>query len=714
MSIPLIALLFCSFKLLFLHQCEAITEGNATRCSRECGSLTVSYPFGFSSACEFPLNCSRDGSVQFLGYNVRNITWDMMSVHFPLSCDRSMNEMRPFFGRNYALTPQNGLLMQNCRGTTNSCVVQPSLDDDRFAVQNCESNSGSRSRSRGGFDVTCVNVGTIAINNGNATVLRYEDVQQIQCQYLLSSIVVTNNGIGGGGGGGGGGGDVSIEFQTVQLGWWVTGTCGCDPNAVCNRLGSDGFRCLCHSGFIGDGFVAGQGCRNASDSDVTKQFIRVTEGKRTAILIGGIVAGAGSTVIIAVICYFCRRRSTYMKSQVSARRLLFKAAGNSTVPMYPYKEIERATCGFSEKQRLGTGAYGTVYAGRLHNNEYVAIKKIKHRDMESIDQVMNEIKLLSCVSHPNLVRLLGCCIENGEQILVYEYMPNGTLCQHLQREKGKALPWTVRLTIASETAQAISYLHTAMNPPIFHRDIKTSNILLDFDYRSKVADFGLSRLGLVEMSHISTAPQGTPGYVDPQYHQNFHLSDKSDVYSFGVVLVEIITAMKVVDFTRPHLEVNLAAMAVDRIGKGRVDEIIDPYIEINRDAWTLASVHKVAELAFRCLAYHRDMRPSMTEVAHELEQIRLSGWVSIDENICIGSSVASTCSSPFNGSERSLSGISTKKVLGSQRVVVPQKPIDQLVTLEEDIDGSPVSVHDLWLSEQSSPSTNSLLNNVIQ
>lgn len=686
---------------------EAKLEVNDTRCSRTCGATTLSYPFGFSGACHFPLTCSGDGIVEFLGFSVRNITWDAISVNFPTNCTRSVDEMRPFFGSNHALTPRNGLLLANCTGGGGggSCVVQPSLTDGRFGVGNCVAKS-----NRNDVNVSCFDVGNDGGVNGTTTVLRYDDVEQLQCRHLLSSIVVVTND----GGGGGGGSDISIEFQAVEVGWWVSGTCNCDPNAVCNRVGSDGFRCRCNPGFSGDGFVAGDGCRNASNSDVTKQYFSITRGRKTAILIGGIVAGAGSTVIIAVVCYFCRRRSTYMRSQVSARKLLFEAAGNTTVPMYPYREIERATSGFCEKQRLGTGAYGTVYAGRLHNNEYVAIKKIKHRDMESIDQVMNEIKLLSCVSHPNLVRLLGCCIENGEQILVYEYMPNGTLCQHLQRERGKALPWTVRLTIASETAQAISYLHSAMNPPIFHRDIKSSNILLDFDYRSKVADFGLSRLGLVEMSHISTAPQGTPGYVDPQYHQNFHLSDKSDVYSFGVVLVEIITAMKVVDFTRPHLEVNLAAMAVDRIGKGRVDEIIDPYIEINRDAWTLASVHKVAELAFRCLAYHRDMRPSMMEVAHELEQIRLSGWVSIDENLCMGSSVASSCSSPFNGSERSLSGISTKKVLGSQRLIASQKPVDQLGALEEDIDCSPVSVHDPWFSEQSSPSTNSLLSNVVQ
>lgn len=416
-------------------------------------------------------------------------------------------------------------------------------------------------------------------------------------------------------------------------------------------------------------------------------------------------------------CYFIKRRSRSLRNLTSTKRLLCDAAGNSSVPFYQYKEIERATNSFSEKQRLGTGAYGTVYAGKLHNNEWVAIKKIRRKDTDGFEQVMNEIKLLTSVSHPNLVRLLGCCIENDEQILVYEFMPNGTLSQHLQRERGKGLTWTIRLTVATETARAIAYLHSAKNPPIYHRDIKSSNILLDYNFNSKVADFGLSRLGMTDDSHISTAPQGTPGYVDPQYHQNFHLSDKSDVYSFGVVLVEIITALKVVDFSRPHSEVNLAALAIDRIGKGRLDEIIDPFLEPNRDAWTLSSLHKVAELAFRCLAFHRDMRPSMMEVADELEQIRLSGCAPIDENPCMASlSVASSCSSPYNGSEKLFGGTSFKKSeVASKRLFVPQRAVaDCLTSLEEVKDSSPVSVQDPWLSGHSSPSSSSLLGHAVQ
>lgn len=401
---------------------------------------------------------------------------------------------------------------------------------------------------------------------------------------------------------------------------------------------------------------------------------------------------------LALVCYLIRRRSSSSRVRKKAKRLLSEVS--CTVPLYTYKDIEKATDGFSESQRLGTGAYGTVYAGELSNDKLVAIKRIKHRDADGIEQVMNEIKLVSSVSHPNLVRLLGCCIERGEQILVYEFMPNGTLAQHLQRERGPALPWTVRLAIAAETAQAIAYLHSTIHPPIYHRDIKSSNILLDFHCRSKVADFGLSRMGMTESSHISTAPQGTPGYLDPQYHQNFHLSDKSDVYSFGVVLVEIITALKVLDFNRVQSEVNLAALASDKIGRGCVDEIIDPYLDPNRDAWTLSSIHKVAELAFRCLAFHRDMRPSMTEVADELEQIRRSGWAPSADDSVFMSPASSLCSMPSNCTGNS------RDVSKSRRLALAN------IMVEMKVD-SPVSVQEPWFSEQSSPSENSLLGNVV-
>ncbi|KAJ9540657.1 hypothetical protein OSB04_027163 [Centaurea solstitialis] len=565
----------------------------------------------------------------------------------------------------------------------NDCVISPGIITSQFNLPSCNSINGS---------FNCYS------EVDARDPVEFMDLIRLElagCRVLYSSITVDLDRNGSRNS------SVSMGFGSVELGWWVEGDCGCHRKAICENVSIDGarvgYRCHCNEGYDGDGFVAGDGCRRAASKCNASRYMSGDCGgtTRVGVLIGGIAAGASLASIIALICY-CLRKRTILRNQMSAKRLVSEATGSFNISFYSHKEIERSTNGFSDKLRLGVGAYGTVYAGTL-NNEQVAIKKIRHIESYGMDQVMNEIKLLSSVSHPNLVRLLGCCIEKGEQILVYEFMQNGTLFQHLQRERGKGLPWRIRLTIATETAHAIAYLHSAVNPPIYHRDIKSSNILLDYNYSSKVADFGLSRLGMQDESHISTAPQGTPGYVDPQYHQNFHLSDKSDVYSFGVVLVEIITALKVVDLSRCNSEVNLAALAIDKIGKGRVSEIIDPFLEADGETWVVASIHKVAELAFRCLAFHGDMRPSMMEVAEELEQIRVGGgWGGTDDSIITIGSLSVASSSPYDG---------------SRRLVIPEALSNRLSKKANEKDGSPVSVQEGWLSEQNSPSASSLLNN---
>nr|CAD1837288.1 unnamed protein product [Ananas comosus var. bracteatus] len=267
----------------------------------------------------------------------------------------------------------------------------------------------------------------------------------------------------------------ALVFETAELGWWLDGSCRCSDHANCTQLISPytrkpAFYCSCFDGFYGDGFSDGLGCRKVGlpKCSASKYVSGGCGGRnRVGLLVGGMLSGAAIMAVLAGVCLLIRRRSSSLRKRKSTKRLLSEAS--CAVPLFPYKDIEKATNGFSEEQRLGTGAYGTVYAGKLSNDKLVAIKKIKQRDSsDSMEQVMNEIKLLSSVSHPNLVRLLGCCIERGEQILVYEFMPNGTLAQHLQRERGRPpLPWTVRLTIAMDTAKAIAYLHSAIHPPIY-------------------------------------------------------------------------------------------------------------------------------------------------------------------------------------------------------------------------------------------------------
>ncbi|KAJ6730029.1 WALL-ASSOCIATED RECEPTOR KINASE-LIKE 14 [Salix viminalis] len=655
------------------------------RCNRTCGTNNLPYPFGFSADCDIRLNCSPSGQMLINEFPVQIVGQNSIKIILEPKCNRPFQALDNLFTKNYAPKSTNAILLHNCTSAVSPCNIPSIKVQTHFESLNCSNNNNLSCFSKevtedGFFDYSMANIS--------------------RCQYLLSSISAESFT----------GSGVSLEIQMMELWWWLQGDCRCSKDAICTQVESpagSGFRCQCRDGLVGDGYLAGVGCRKGCNS---AKYLsgKCGGGSGVAVLLGGVVAGVG--VSLGLFCCLVRRNSS---SKAKSRRKLHLAeAADINIPIYPYKEIEKATNSFSAKQRIGTGAYGTVYAGKLNSDSWVAIKRIKHGDMDNIEQVMNEIKLISSVSHPNLVRLLGCSIENGEQILVYEFMPNGTLCQHLQRERGDGLDWPVRLAIATDTAKAIAHLHFAMDPPIYHRDIKSSNILLDYHFSSKVADFGLSRHGMTEISHISTAPQGTPGYLDPQYHQNFHLSDKSDVYSFGVVLVEIITAKKVVDFSRPQNEVNLAALAADKISRGRLDEIIDPFLDLHSDAWTFSSVHKVAEVAFRCLAFHKDMRPSMVEVAAELEQIMLSRWASSEETNRPTSLDFPPCSSSSNVSEKPLN-LTVRKTESERRGLFVLQTQPSGKSPEVANRNSPVSVQDPWLSEKSSPSSSNLLNNVI-
>lgn len=234
---------------------------------------------------------------------------------------------------------------------------------------------------------------------------------------------------------------------------------------------------------------------------------------------------------------------------------------------------------------------------------------------------MNEIQILTRLRHRNLVSLYGCTSHHGhELLLVYEYISNGTVASHLYCESTNPgyLPWHIRMKVALETATALAYLHAS---EIIHRDVKTNNILLDNTFCIKVADFGLSKLFPDDVTHVSTAPQGTPGYMDPEYHQCYRLTSKSDVYSFGVVLVELISSMPAVDMSRDKDEINLANLAIRKIQKSAISELVDPSLGFDSDSDVKRKIVSIAELAFQCLQRDKELRPSMDEVLEVLRRI---------------------------------------------------------------------------------------------
>ncbi|KAL2321175.1 hypothetical protein Fmac_030144 [Flemingia macrophylla] len=353
------------------------------------------------------------------------------------------------------------------------------------------------------------------------------------------------------------------------------------------------------------------------------------------------VVGALAVVIVGVYLFKRRKKNSY-DTYIQSRSLSFDQSSKGTekrtqsftqsfvhgMHLSPMMNLKRPQTTLTHLKNLERGALGQcimVETRKLRDGRSVAVKRLYENNYRRVEQFMNEIKILALLKHPNLVSLYGCTSRHSrELLLVYEYIPNGTVADHLHGERTKpgTLPWVIRMNIAMETASALTYLHVK---DIIHRDVKTNNILLDSNFRVKVADFGLSRLFPEDVTHVSTAPQGTPGYVDPEYHQCYQLTNKSDVYSFGVVLVELISSLPAVDITRHRHEINLANMAINKIHSQALHEFVDPTLGFESDFKVRKMINAVAELAFQCLQSSRDMRPSMEEVFDTLKDIQSDG-----------------------------------------------------------------------------------------
>uniref|UniRef100_A0A1J3K629 Wall-associated receptor kinase-like 4 n=1 Tax=Noccaea caerulescens TaxID=107243 RepID=A0A1J3K629_NOCCA len=293
--------------------------------------------------------------------------------------------------------------------------------------------------------------------------------------------------------------------------------------------------------------------------------------------------------------------------------------------IFSSSELEKATDNFNKNRVLGQGGQGTVYKGMLVDGKIVAVKRSKVVDEDRVEEFINEIIVLAQINHRNIVKLLGCCLETEVPVLVYEFVPNGDLCKRLHDDESDdyTMTWAVRLHIAVEIAEALSYLHSAASFPIYHRDIKTTNILLDEKYRVKVSDFGTSRSVTIDQTHLTTQVAGTFGYVDPEYFQSSKFTEKSDVYSFGVVLVELLTGEKPSSRARSEENRGFAAHFVETVKENRVLDIVDVRI---KDDCNMDQVMAMAKLATRCLNRKGKKRPNMREVSIELERIRSSPY----------------------------------------------------------------------------------------
>lgn len=243
-------------------------------------------------------------------------------------------------------------------------------------------------------------------------------------------------------------------------------------------------------------------------------------------------------------------------------------------------------------------------------------------DQCRLEEFINEIVILSQINHRNVVELFGCCLETEVPLLVYKFIPKGTLFQQLHHPNGEfPFTWEIRLRIAVEVANAVSYLHSAASVPVYHRDIKSTNILLDDKYRAKMSDFGTSRALAIDQTHLTTLVLGTIGYLDPEYLQSNQFTEKRDVYSFGVVLVELLTGQQPI-FATPAGDVqNLAAYFRQSMEENRLFEIVDAGVLKEGRKEEITAVGKLAR---RCLDLNGQTRPDMKTTAKDMEMIRAS------------------------------------------------------------------------------------------
>ncbi|XP_030464288.1 probable serine/threonine-protein kinase PBL9 [Syzygium oleosum] len=307
---------------------------------------------------------------------------------------------------------------------------------------------------------------------------------------------------------------------------------------------------------------------------------------------------------------------------------------SSNVKRFSYADLRMATRNFRPDSVLGEGGFGSVFKGWIDENSFaaakagtgmvIAVKRLNQESFQGHREWLAEVNYLGQLYHPHLVRLIGYCLEDEHRLLVYEFMPRGSLENHLFRRGSyfQPLSWNLRLKVAHGAAKGLAFLHSAQ-AKVIYRDFKTSNILLDSNYNAKLSDFGLAKDGPTgDKSHVSTRVMGTHGYAAPEYLATGHLTSKSDVYSFGVVLLEMLSGRRAVDKNRPSGEHNLVEWAKPYLSnKRKVFRVLDNRLQ---GQYSMEEAHKTATVALRCLSMDAKFRPSMDEVVTELEQLQES------------------------------------------------------------------------------------------
>ncbi|XP_019172353.1 PREDICTED: protein kinase APK1B, chloroplastic-like [Ipomoea nil] len=334
---------------------------------------------------------------------------------------------------------------------------------------------------------------------------------------------------------------------------------------------------------------------------------------------GGVIVAISMLFFVgSMLC--CFRKKLYANCSSRRKQKGALKAEELMLRIFQLEEILKATNNFSKDCLLGSGAFGNVYQG-MFDGEILAIKKAHSESYMSTEEFINEVRLLARVKHGNLVGLVGFCEEagpKGSKILVYEYVPNGSLLDYIMGRGGKSLKWRQRVNIAIGAAKGIAHLHQGIKPGIIHRDIKPSNILIGESFEAKVSDFGLVISGPSgDQSHVSSQIKGTPGYLDPAYCSTLHLTPFTDVFSFGVILLQLVAARPVILSTKAHPNHHIIDWARPSLEQGRVEDIVD--VNLLLEPCNMEMMLKMGQLGLKCVVQDPKQRPTMTQVWQELE-----------------------------------------------------------------------------------------------
>ncbi|OAY37033.1 wall-associated receptor kinase-like 10 isoform X2 [Manihot esculenta] len=643
MGVKLVSQISFSLEILLISIQLVVAAPRISKpnCADHCGDISIPYPFGMGDDC-------------------------YMEDWFEIECDNTVNPPRPLLSRVNlevflidldlsAIEVESPIISSNCSGLENGLLVNLTgspfflSDENVFTATGCNTRAllTHNSPQLVGCDSTCLGQKDDVDWREMLPKLRKKASDRDWltdycngyncCQTVIPSLVMVFNPTlqdkdanrnksgcklaflaGGSGLKSWRKKDPNVQFPML-IDWKINSTRRkiVDPEAVnCSNYNDHSFdepafRCSCNPGFEGNPYL---GCT-------------------------GICA---VVIVLTVLIIGARRlnKNIQKRKNIKRREKFFKrmlqqheSSSQDNIEkakIFSLKELEKATDHFNVNRIIGQGGQGTVYKGMLVDGRIVAVKKSNVVDESKFEHFINEVVILSQINHRNVVKLLGCCLEAEFPLLIYEFISNGTLFQYLHEQVDEEFPlsWATRLQIATEISGALSYLHSAAAIPIFHRDIKSKNILLDEKYKAKVSDFGISRSVAIGQTHLTTKVQGTFGYLDPEYFQSSQFTEKSDVYSFGVVLVELLTGQEPICSTKSEDVVSLATSFIQMMESNRLFEIIDPRIV---EQYSIKEeVMVVANIAKRCLNLSGKKRPTMKQVTMELEAIRFSR-----ENACI-------------------------------------------------------------------------------